>query len=570
MLLLLVLLIFAITTFGNNEEEIPFKVWAKQTIVCWPSELEQFVFIELPNPNVASEFELKLTLPEECKLVALPTGKAPTLPEKSASVFPVKYQQNGNVVNFEFAAGSFGDSPTRFLTLSIDVRGEARKSILGFEYIAAGKVLRKAELPVKIYPALSGIQPQKVLVAAYAYPGLDKNYLPVFMNMLRKSGVNAIYQMRGESNENEATAADFAENYNMKIGLVFFIHHIRAHVSACPPLSELLDKPDEFKKIIKQFFADKINGKPYTCVIYDAEAGGLRNGKILGDTSSHALNDFKKYAQIPSDETLTLELLKEKYSTKWVDYICEQSNRFSRLMREFLDENYPEMRYEAYSGYELDQGPMKNRTRELYGTDWKTMSATGIDAATAVYHGSMAQIRHTANATKGKAPYIPAEMYVENFNTKNINNKLPEVWASRLIKAFMNGDRKGITLWYANNMDGAALIGIDRLTKFITIIEDFALNGKLDNQAVSVRPEGETDNVFVLRQGGNAVIILLNDTDVEKTVRLNLVGFRVTGFTGELGVTDLVSGKLLKASKIMPITIDAFGYRILQLMDDGN
>ena len=548
----------------------PFRVWPRHEPVCWPTGLEQFVFVELPNSGEKAETILRLTLPENCRVTALPRGNAPSLPAEPDSVFPTAWQQTGCIAEFRLPADAFGNALKKFLTLSVDVQAKTGSFALGFEYLIKGKSLRKGELPVRIYPALSGKQSKLVTVAAYSYPGLRAEYLPVFMEMFRQAGVNAFYQMRGENPELKSTVADFTRKYGMKAGLVFFIHHIREHSPGAKSLAELLDSPEEFKELIRKFFRDKLGNKPYDCVIYDAEAGGLRNGKIQGDTSPHALEVFRKFANIPANTELSVEVIRARYSREWVAYICDQSNRFSRLMREFLDAEYPDFRYEAYSGYELDDGPMKNRTRELYGTDWKTMAATGIDCATAGYHGSMDQIRHTATAVRGKAPYAPAEMYVENFSSSKISGRLPEPWAMRLIRAYMNGDRQGLMLWYANDMDGAALIAVDRLTKFIALVEEFAVKGKLDPEAVTVRPEAEAENVFVLRRGGNALIVALNNSDVEKMLRLNLNGFRVSGFTGELAVNDLADGKTLKAAKVLRITVPAYGYRVLQLMDDGN
>ncbi len=558
---------------------LPFRVWPRQTPVAWPGGLTQFVFLELPNPQSDANFTLRVTLPENCRVTGFPKGKSLGLTPGKITAVPLKEAFSGNTATLELAGKDFGTVPYRWLTLAVEVPDRPGSGKIVLQYEAGGRVLRTAELPVRIYPKLRGSRlPAGISVAAYAYPGLEKDFVPVFLGMFRAAGVNAIYNMNGER-PGVFTLSDLAKSYGMELGLVFFIHEIQNRFKAKPlpgaksspdSLESMLDHPDELKRMIQVFLDENIGGKPYRCFTYDAEFGGLRDGKITGDTSPRALENFRRWAKLPENTVLTPDTVREQFSREWVAFICEQSNRFARIFREVLDESYPEAHFEAYSGYEFDDGAMKDRTRERYGTDWKTMSAAGIDYATAGYHGSMEQIRHTRDAVKGKALYLPAESYVENFQTPVIIKRDADAWSIRLISSFMNGSRHGLRLWYANDMDGNALIAVDRLTHFISLLGDFAIKGKDDPEAVAVRPAAEAENVYVLRRGGNAVIVCLNDSDVEKTLRLTLKGFRITGYTGKLSITDLADGKTLPAAKVLTVKVAPWGYRLLQLMDDGN
>ena len=140
----------------------------------------------------------------------------------------------------------------------------------------------------------------------------------------------------------------------------------------------------------------------------------------------------------------------------------------------------------------------------------------------------------------------------------------------RLIEVFMNSGMRGMTYWYANDMDGAALIAVSEFTKFVLLVEDFALRGTLDPDAISVMPKTEADNVYVIRDTKQAMVVALNRSDKAKRIRLTLNDFKIKGYTSDLQITDMVSGEKIPASKNITLEIEPWNYRVLQLLDDGN
>jgi hypothetical protein len=557
----------------------PVRIWPRQEPVIWPTGLRQFALIELPAFDVPEAVRLTLELPAGVTLLGVAGGTSPAMPPESGIVRPEAYRQEGRTATFDFAPGATGGKAQLWLPLAIRVDADPGETALDVELAVGGKTVKKQSIPVKIYPALTGKRPKKLKLGAYDYHGLDEFSLPVFCEMMQRSGIREIHHMRGEDGKTKTTA-DFAAQYGFRDGLVFFVHHIQEFFAGrqladgktfpTESVALLLEHPAVFKEMVTVFFREKFAGKPYRTVIFDAERGGWRNGKAQGEMSPATLAAFRTYAKLPENEPLSAEIITTKYKEPWVWFICEQSNRIARLVREVLDESWPDIEFQAYSGYEYDDGPLANRTRELYGTDWKTMRATGIDFAVAGYCGTPAQLRHTAEVTGTHAPYLPADMYIENFLAKRIGDCRPEVWSMRLIESYLSGSRRGIMLWYANVFDGAALVAVDRLADFMARIEEFALRGQLDRQAVKVMPEADENCVTVLRDGGNLLIVALNRGNEPKRLRLRLTGVKLQGYTGELAITDLVTGEKIKPSGTIPVEVPAYGYRLLQLMDDGN
>ena len=565
---------------GESEPAPKIMVWPRSEPVNIPTDLEQFMYWEIPAPPEGATLELRLTLPEGMEIRNFPKGTGPVLPVKSRSIFPKTFSQKENLAVLTFAPADRSQWPHRFLSMTVAVKTPPGDYRIRAERIINGKPESPQEIPLRVYPALSGSQPEKMTLAAYDYPGYEPEFLSTYLEMNRRAGINALYHMRGEP-PRTVTASDLAPKYGIRNGLIFFVHQVQDYFKGrelpeaargveVASLTALLDHPEAMKAMLKEFFTASMDGKDYSCIIYDAERGAFFGGRPGGDRTPYGLAQFRKYAGIPADEALTDQELSGKYRKQWVDWNCDLTVRVSRLVREVLDESFPDFRYEVYSGYEVDEGPHKDRTRELYGVDWKKLADTGFDYATAGYFGSMDQLRNTAAAVRGKASYIPAEMYVENFNHKGVVRRDPGAWSVHLLRAILNSDRQGITLWYANVMDGNALIAVDRVASLLCRTEDFWLRGTPDPEAVTVRPEAEREQVHVLRLGGNALVLLLNSADFDKTLRLTLNGFRVRGYTGELGITDVMSGEKIKPAGILRVTVPARSFRTIQIFDDGN
>lgn len=556
----------------------PIRIWPRHEPVCLPRNLDQFMFIEFPPLSVDKPVRLKLSLPQGVEILGVPQAVNPALPPSGSSLRPERYEQQGQLASFDFSEAQFRKDSGTWLTLALRVKTPEGMHSLKFELDSAGRRLHSQEVPVKIYPELRKVQFKNIELATWNYPGLEEKYLPLFMTMMQQAGFNTVYNMRGEIPDCKSVT-DYAGEFGMKVGSTFFVERLIDHAAknhaaqnkdVLFELCWLLDHPAEFKPLIERYFKVAADGKRLDAYVYDSERGSYRKGEIRGDLSPYAREQFRKFVNAPAGKELTPEIIQGKYVPEWVRFNCALSLRFAALVREVIDEKFPGTLFKIYSGYEYDSGPYKDRTRELYSTDWKTILNSNPDSAGAGYGGSMELLQHTARVISSRAAFIPAEMYIENFASKFTSRRQPELWSMRLIEVFMNSGMNGMSIWYANDLDGSALIAINRLAVFMKLTEDYATAGKRDDQAIEVSPKNASQDVYLLRQGGNAMIIALNTSSQARHLRLNLKGFNVSGYTGELAVIDKATGRKIPAAKIIPLEIPPNDYRILELLDDGN
>ena len=567
---------------AETSEPTPIKVWPRQERVNLPTNLEQFIFVEVPKLPVDGEFTIEMTLPENITVKQFITGKSPAVPPGEISICPYEWQQKDNNVIMKFPDGEFPEKEKGYLSFSADVQTAPGEYQLGFKVTADGKEIQNNSIPVKIYPELINRTSDIMRLGAWYYNGIAPEFIPVFVKQFTAAGVNAFYSMEGEVVNGKVepqSIADYAKESGCETGVVFFSNWVVDYIKQKGLPEEfkdveittqsLIDHPEAFKYALKSYIDYTTAGKPYDVIIYDAETGAIKgDNKLAGDLSQYSLEKFSKQFNI--DHTVTPEEILEKYQAEWIKYNCEQSNNIAALTRELIDEQYPDRLLKVYSGYEYDFDPYKDLTRRLYAVDWNSMADTFIDYAGAGYYGSRQDLSHTAEVLSGRTVYIPAEMYVENFLTKNIGDLSPEKWAMRLIEVFMNSGMRGMTYWYANDMDGAALIAVSEFTKFVLLVEDFALRGTFDPDAISVMPKTEADNVYVIRDTKQAMVVALNRSDKSKRIRLTLNDFKIKGYTSDLQITDMVSGEKIPANRNITIEVEPWNYRVLQLLDDGN
>ena len=566
----------------SNQE---IEIWPKSKTVYLPTDLEQFMFMEFPKVENSKNLTIKLTLPDGIIIKSYPTASSwAVLPKKH--IRPEKTETLENVTEITISSKDAKTTcvKTFWLNLSIEVKCPPGQYSLVAELLGDGKILSKRAFDVKVYSKLKNVKFKQLKAIAWHYNGLDKAYVPTYVDMLRASGINTLAIMRGEGTGNEKKAiensvSDYALSRNMELILVFFIHDVIEYAikehqltgKNSSSISWLLDHPKVFKKILKNYIDAATKGKNYTGLLHDAETHALVHGTICGDLTGYGIEAFRKEAKIDEKCELTPQIIKEKYSKEWVSYRCSQTNRINEVLRELIDETWPERQFHTYSGYEFNESPYKDRTRRLYGVDWKSLADTGIDYADTGYGGSMDQIRATRDALAGKAILIPAEMRIVNFLSKHRIRQTPEQWSMRLITSFLNSGMKGgLSIWYGNDLEGGALIAMNKAFDFMRQIEPFALKGKRADDAVKVSPMMEKDNVYVLRKGGNSLIIAVNPDDMPKTLRVRLLDFTLKGHTSNLEIKDMATGKQIPPKRVLKVELSPYSYRIFNLLDDGN
>ncbi|MEA4861953.1 MAG: hypothetical protein AB7F40_01970 [Victivallaceae bacterium] len=563
--------IAAICAAAQNPPEI--QVWPRAATVVWPADCEQFMFLELPRLT-DGKFTVKIVLPDQVTATGFFSGRSPAVPPPDSSMIPESWKQDGNTVTINAPAGLSGNQV--WLCTSIKVAAKQGSHAMTVEITDdAGKTLQKREFPVEVDAPLIGKTSKNLSIAVWYYAGLDPAYVERFVDQFQAAGVNAFYAMDGELVNGKVPATtvfDVAAARGLETGVVYFSGWVLKYaqqqnlIPAEQGLQYLLDHPDLFKQAFKAYIDHTTAGKEFQVIIYDAEAGCIRRDHIEGDLTAYGLEKFSK--EIGSEKVLTPEQIFKDHAEQWMWFNCRQSNEIAKLSREAIDEFYPSRLFMVYSGYEYDDD-YKDLTRRNYSIDWKSMGDNFLDYAGAGYYGSADQIRHTFEVLEGRATFVPADMYLENFLS---HQSAPTVgqWKMRLIRTFMNSGMRGVSLWYSAVMDGAALEAVSEFTRFALLVEDFAIRGHLDSNAITVSPRTEADNVYVIRDSKQAKVVLLNNSDAAKTFSLTLNDFKIKGYTSDIQITDIVSGEKFPAQRTIRIKVPPMGYRVIHILDDGN
>ncbi len=567
----------------DGSADTNIKIWPRQEVVCWPTNLEQFMFIETPKLPLDGPFTLTITLPENVTVNGFFTGRSPAVPPRDISMMPESWKQDGNVVTVNIPAGVFPKQAKAWLSTDIMVKAAPGDYTMNITVAADGKKVQSNDFKVKVYPELVNKTSEIMPLAMWYYTGLDAKYVPAFMKQFMAAGANAFYSMDGERVNGEiqpGTVAELAPQMGTEQGVVFFSGWVLDYAKKLPlpeefkdlplTLQSFIDHPELGKWALKEYLTFTMGGREHQVIIYDAEAGCVRKDHIEGDLTEYSLKKFSK--EVGADHTLTPDEIFKDYQDQWMWYNCRQTTAIAKLAREVVDNDFAGAFLKVYSGYEYDFAPYKNLTRRNYSVDWKSLSAEAMpDYVGAGYYGNRQDVGNTYKVLAANGvTYVPAEMYVENFLTPNIGNLSPERFAMRLIQVFMNSGMRGMSFWYAADMDGGALIAMSEFTKFVLAVEDFAIRGQIDTKAVSVFPKTEEENVYVLRDTKQALVVMLNNTDKPKKIRLTLNDFKIKGYTSDLQITNLTTNEKIPAARVITVEVAPFSYTLLDILDDGN
>ena len=551
-------------------------VWPRHSQVNMPTKLKQFMFVEIPNPASDGSFTLNMTLPPEMSLLGAFSGISPAVPV--CPLKPESFKQDGVKAVLNFPAGQFSsDGASGWLSLYLDVNTPVGDYPMTIEAMSAdGKLLSKGKFTVRIYPELVNRTIESMPIIAYYYTGIDDAYVDPFLEQMKACGVNALHSMSGEwtwaGSVPGKTVADEAQKYGIEVGVIFFSseleNYAKKNIGADYTLQRLIDEPEKLTAALKGYIEHSTAGKPHQAVIYDAEAGSVRSDHVEGDLSEYGRAKFSR--EVGADHTLTAAEIFDNHRDEWMWFNCRQTKAIAEATRAMIDEYYPGVLFYIYSGYEYDTGHDKDLSRRNYSMDWNSVADALPDYAGAGYYGSRDDLRHTNDVLDGRTTFIPADMYLENFKHEGGPAPTTEQWKMRLIRTFMNSGMRGMALWYSAVMDGSALIAVSEFVRFVELVEDFALRGHLDENAITVKPKSEVENVYVIRDSRQAKVVLLNNGDRPKTISLTLNDFKIKGYTSDIQITDLVTGEKMAAAKTLRLTVAPMSYRVIQILDDGN
>ncbi|MDD4816490.1 MAG: hypothetical protein PHI85_00780 [Victivallaceae bacterium] len=538
----LAMLLICTTAFFSAAEENAgrgrIKWWPRLTPAVMPTGISQLAILEFPPDAAAGDApaKLELTLPDGVRYLGSPTAWInPNRPNVHALPFPERTakaeaaEQTGNILRMSFASGNFGKEPQTFLPMLFEVNAAPGNYAVKAK-IESGGVLRVEELALKIMPPLDPEPCVKPLIV-WDYPGVDEPYLPIIINSFTAAGFNRFYEAREEL-PNRKSATDFQQRFKTAHGIAFSMDGVAQYykdrplpagmiavLTEKPDCGWMVDHPDESRLLIGEFLAFMTAGKPFQYAIMDCERGAFKmNGeKIVGDLTEYNRRRFAEYAGL--EQTPTAAEIAEKYREPWIAYCCRLTAEYAAMFESAVRAALPNCKYEIYSGYQFANGS----TRQNYAMNWGEMTEVGMDAAGAGYFGSRKDVRNTAEAI-APTPLIPAEMYMENFNTPGIPSPRLNVdnFAFRLIQVYLWSGCGGMQIWHGGVLTGGGLVAINRFKNFVNATAGITDGAEFipADDLLTTTPRPAAENIYCFRKDGKTNAIVLNPTDTAAVMRI--------------------------------------------------
>lgn len=520
------------------EEPLPIQWWPRIRPAVMPANLQQLAILEFaPELKCGGETTVDVLFPDGIKYLGCPTAwinprrpNVHSLPFPERTAYADNYLQNGNKLSLHFPAGSFEKTPQTFLPMLLEVNTPPGEYTVDVTFKSPETEYRQ-KIALTILDELDPAPCVKPLIV-WDYQGTDEEYLPIFLNGFTTAGFNRFYGGREEL-KGRKSSVDFQNEFNTEHGVALSLDAVPEYfrenplpgdVAALidePDCGWMVDNPDASRILITEYMEFASAGKPFQYVILDCERGAFKaNGtRIVNDLTLYNRARFARKYQL--ELTPAPEEIAAKYRDEWIDYSCNLTTEYATMFNNIAREIMPGCHFEVYSGYQYSNG----ETRQTYAVDWSDLADCGMEAAGAGYFGSRKDIEATAEAI-APVPLIPAEMYMENFNTPGIPMPRLNVgeFAYRLIETYLWSGCHGMQIWHGGVLTGAGLASINIFKNFVNAtapIVDGAEAVPVE-EILKVMPKTQEENVYPFRKEGKLAVIVLNPTAKDAVMRVAL------------------------------------------------
>ena len=520
------------------EEPLPIQWWPRIRPAVMPANLQQLAILEFaPELKCGGETTVDVLFPDGIKYLGCPTAwinprrpNVHSLPFPERTAYADNYVQDGNKLSLHFPPGSFEKTPQTFLPMLLEVNTPPGEYTVEVTFKSPETEYRQ-KIALTILDELDPAPCVKPLIV-WDYQGTDEEYLPIFLNGFTTAGFNRFYGGREEL-KGRKSSVDFQNEFNTEHGVALSLDAVPEYfrenplpgdVAALidePDCGWMVDNPDASRILITEYIEFASAGKPFQYVILDCERGAFKaNGtRIVNDLTLYNRARFARKYQL--ELTPAPEEIAAKYRDEWIDYSCNLTTEYATMFNNIVREIMPGCHFEVYSGYQYSNG----ETRQTYAVDWSDLADCGMEAAGAGYFGSRKDIEATAEAI-APVPLIPAEMYMENFNTPGIPMPRLNVgeFAYRLIETYLWSGCHGMQIWHGGVLTGAGLASINIFKNFVNAtapIVDGAEAVPVE-EILKVMPKTQEENVYPFRKEGKLAAIVLNPTAKDAVMRVAL------------------------------------------------
>lgn len=227
------------------------------------------------------------------------------------------------------------------------------------------------------------------------------------------------------------------------------------------------------------------------------------------------LDQFRKFAKIPSQQNLNPKIIRETYSKQWVNFMARRVATMFSLLRGSIHRLSPGTQFSVYSGYQTPDNA------ERYGVNWRYVGELhAVDQAGCGYGRPVAAIKETTDALKG-IPLVGGVIVTPY----NIKEKTPpkELKTAAILRQFFDSSG-GILAYSYMEMGGQSWHAVSQVSRFVATHEDTLLKGK----RFSLKGQDEAA-VLGVKYGSNVLICLMNNKSRMEKFSINLPVGSVSG-----------------------------------------
>ncbi|MDD2710768.1 MAG: carbohydrate-binding family 9-like protein [Verrucomicrobiae bacterium] len=386
------------------------------------------------------------------------------------------------------------------------------------------------ELRVEMLPPLKGKRPQKTILGLYYSFSKDVPYFPDFnpenARKLAQTAKNAGFNMAWINDEPWTYYwNNLPDEQRIKEGdsIKKIFHEESFKIWGLSQGYRYLVKPADHKShaewvemdkagkavICKSTLAEKgcpeceaalagrLKSIPHHALIWDLEEDPFKSPNSC--YCSKCMADFRAFAKIKNQPSLSPKIISEQYQDAWIDFQCRLNVKLAGRLRNVTRQFDKNILFGVYSDYENDQ------TKRVYGVDWKQMGPF-CDLISCGYGMSPDPVTKTQNITK--KPLVPGIL------SFNCGKKCGATTFIALLRLLIDSRGAGLFFWTSDGLDARDFQNAAKVSRLVADYERFFINF---DPAPLVCDRGQA---MVLKHQNQRLILVFNKSPGEKTVAL--------------------------------------------------
>ncbi len=366
----------------------------------------------------------------------------------------------------------------------------------------------RQEIPVRILPALRGLQSKKLvwqLWGGWLSSMADEEMRRATLETAQAAGINDI--VAGDRWTSDA-AGQYGMQHTMGMNFQTWSLNMKPYLEQHPDdrLIDRAGKPDDTLVCTSRLLGDAwaaavepVLEEKLRAVAPDVADYDYEYPPFTGPHSCYCercLEQFRAAAGIAADVTLTPESIDTDHGEQWVEFMARRTAQILRQFKDSIHRIAPGTEFSVYSGYQSKENPRQ------YGINWQYIGdLQACDRAGCGYGRPTEDIVATIAALQG----IPAIFgaLLQPYDTALITPQIP-ILKARILRRCLDATG-GVLLYDRLPMDGRTWLAIAETSRLVATYEALFLTG--ERRAIEGR---DPASVQVLTDGTTSLVCVMN------------------------------------------------------------